>query len=159
MYSRIIKYEDYNGVEKEKECFFHLNQAEVIKLIVSTDGDYTLDKMMEQLIKERNGKEIMKIFDNLIKMSYGMKSLDGDRFVKSDAITEAFVQSEAYSVLFSELVTDAKKAAEFVNGIIPKKMSDEINKIIAENPQAIPDSIKGYVPEIGVTPQPFDGLQ
>lgn len=165
MYSRIIKYEDYNGVEKEKEFLFHLNKAECIKLVTATEGDYTLDKMVDQLIKEHNGKEIIKIFDNLIKMSYGVKSVDGERFIKSEEITDAFVQSEAYSVLFSELVTDAKKAAEFFNGIIPKKMADDINKIMAENPDAIPDNLKDYMPGItppaaGTTmPIPFDGSQ
>lgn len=147
MYSRTIKYEDYDGNQREKKCFFHLNQAEIIKWL-TTSGDYTLDKLLEKLMKERNGKEIMRIFDDLIRRSYGEKSLDGDRFIKTQELVDSFVQTEAYSVLFTELVTDAKKAAEFVNGIIPKKLSEEIGKIMAENPDGIPDSIKDYAPGI-----------
>lgn len=144
MLVRKIEYEDYNGVKKEKEFYFNLNQAEAMKWLL-TSGDYTLDKVMYRLMEQRNGKEIIGIFDNLIKMSYGQKSLDGEQFVKNQEILDAFVQSEAYSVLFVELVTDAKKAAEFINGIIPKKLSDDINKILEENPEAIPDDLKEYV--------------
>lgn len=145
MYRKLIEYEDYNGNNRTKECLFHLNQAEIIKWL-TTSGDYTLDKLLERLMEKRNGKEIMNIFDGLIRSAYGEKSLDGDRFVKNQDLVDAFVQTEAYSVLFTEVVTDAKKAAEFVNGIIPKKLSDEINKIMAENPDGIPDAIKDYMP-------------
>ena len=52
--------------------------------------------------------------------SYGEKSADGKRFIKTPEIAEAFSQTEAYSVLFMELATNADSAAAFVNGIIPK---------------------------------------
>ena len=44
-----------------------------------------------------------------------------------------------------ELVGDAKKAAEFFNGILPDDLSDAINKAISENPENIPDVLKDYV--------------
>ena len=47
------------------------------------------------------------------------KSPDGKRFIKSEELSTAFSQTEAYSQLFMELATDADAAAKFVNGIIP----------------------------------------
>lgn len=52
---------------------------------------------------------------------YGEKSPDGKRFVKSEELSTAFSQTEAYSQLYMELATDADKAAEFINGVIPNK--------------------------------------
>ena len=63
---------------------------------------------------------IIKVFKELVLKAYGEKSPDGKRFIKSDELSTAFAQTEAYSELFMKLATDDKAAADFVNGIIPK---------------------------------------
>lgn len=97
------------------------------------------------MVKERNGREIMNTFSDLIYRSYGKKSLDGRRFDKTEEAKRDFMETEAYSVLFTEIVTDAKKAAEFFNGVIPKDMAADIERIMKENPDAIPDELKDYM--------------
>lgn len=145
MLIKSITFEDYNGNEITKEFYFNLNKAEIIKWL-TTDGDYTLDKKLERLFQAGNGKQLMETFDELIRTSYGIVSLDGIRFEKSEEILNSFVQTDAYSVLFTELVTDAKKAADFVQAIIPKDMAAEIEKIMEENPEGIPAEIRDYLP-------------
>lgn len=140
MLKKTIEFEDYDGNMRKEDHYFNLNKAEVIKWLTTT-GDYTLDKVLDRLSTERNGKKIMEIFEGLIHLSYGKKSLDGRKFEKTDEIWNDFYQTEAYSVLFTELVTDARKAAEFVNQIIPKSLSNEVEKIIKENPQVLPGSV------------------
>lgn len=144
MLKRIIEYVDYEGNNRKEEFYFNLNKAEVIKWITTTGG-YTLDKLVLRLTTERNGKKIMEIFDNLLKISYGKKSLDGRKFEKSDEIWKDFAETEAYSQIFTELVTDAKKAADFINAVIPKELSDEIAKIMEQYPDGIPDELKDYI--------------
>lgn len=148
MYKKTIKYRDYDGNERADDCYFNLNEAEIIEWL-TTSGDYTLDKLLEKLAKERNGKEIMRIFKDLIYRSYGEKSLDGRRFTKTPEVKANFMETEAYSVLFTELVTDAKAAAEFISKVIPSDLSSEVQKIMNENPDGIPDSIKEYIPATG----------
>lgn len=143
MYKKTITFTDYNGENRTEDFFFNLSKADVIKWL-TTSGDYTLDKVLERLSKERNGKKIMEIFEDLIHRSYGQKSIDGRKFEKTEEIWNDFYQTEAYSVLFTELVTDAKKASEFVNKIIPKDLADEVEKIIKDNPDSIPDELKDY---------------
>lgn len=149
MYKKTIEFTDYNDIVRKEDHYFHLNKAEVIKWL-TTSGDYTLDKVLERLSTERNGKKIMEIFEDLIHRSYGRKSLDGRKFEKTEEIWNDFYQTEAYSVLFTELVTDAKKAADFVNRIIPKDLADEVEKIIKENPDGIPDAMKDYTGPVGI---------
>lgn len=145
MYKRTITYEDYEGNKRTEDFYFNLSKAELLKWMV-TNGDYTIDKVLMRLVEERNGKKIMAAMDELISLSYGRKSLDGRRFEKSEELWKDFKETEAYSTLFMELVTDAKKAGEFVNGIIPEKLAKQITEEFEKNPQGIPAEIKDYVP-------------
>lgn len=145
MYAKQIEFTDYEGNKRNETHYFNLNKAELTKWL-TTSGDYTLDKVLQRLSTERNGKKIMEIFEDLIKKSYGKKSLDGRKFEKTEEIWNDFYQTEAYSALFMELVTDAKKAADFVNKVIPKDLADEVEKIIKNNPEGLPDNLKDYVP-------------
>lgn len=137
MFCKEITFTDYNGREVTDKFYFNLNKAEIIQWL-STSGEYTLDKVLEEIARKGNVKRIMEIFADLIQRSYGEKSLDGRRFMKNKELVEAFVETEAYSNLFVELVTDANKAAEFINSIIPSDMALEVTKLMKENPEALP---------------------
>lgn len=143
MLKRTITFFDYDNNKRTEDFYFNMNKSEVIKWL-TTSGDYTLDKVMDRLTKTRNGKEIMRIFEEMIKISYGEKSLDGRKFEKSEEIWNNFYQTEAYSELFTELVTDAAKAADFFNGIIPKELGDEVKKIMEQYPDGVPAELKDY---------------
>lgn len=144
MYKKKVSYEDYDGNQREEELMFNMNKAEVYQWLLC-NGGYTLDKLLLKLQGEGRGKDIMDIFDDLILRSYGKKSVDGRRFDKTPEIVADFKATEAYSIVFTELVTDAKKAAEFINGIFPKDLRNDISKILEENPEGIPDEVKDYL--------------
>ena len=149
MLKKTITYEDYDGNKRTEDFYFNLNKAETIQWLTTT-GDYTLDKVFQRLANERNGKEIMNIFRDFIYRSFGKKSLDGRRFDKSEEAKRDFMETEAFSILFSEIVLDAKKAAEFIKAVLPKDFTDDIDKVISENPDAIPDEYKDYIDAIKV---------
>ena len=117
MLKKTISYTDYNGNQRTEDFRFNLTRAEVMEMELSTTGG--LAEMIERIIAEQNLPEIIKIFKDLILKAYGQVSPDGKRFVKTDELRAEFSQTEAYSILFMELATDAKAAADFVNGIIP----------------------------------------
>jgi hypothetical protein len=144
MLAKTITYTDYEGTERTETHYFNLNKAELTKWLTTT-GEYTLDKVLLRLAQERNGAKIMENFEDLIHRSYGRKSLDGRKFEKNEDIWLDFYQSEAFSELFMEIVTDANKAAAFINGIIPKELADEVEKTINENKDGIPEEIKDYI--------------
>lgn len=144
MFKKTIKYEDYNGIQREEDFYFHLNKAEMLELQLTKEGGF--EAYLEGIIKAENTTELIKFFKELILMSYGVKSEDGKRFMKSDALREEFSQTEAFSELFTELATDDEAAANFVNGIFPQsqRLSDaelEKARIDAEN------RIKSLAPE------------
>lgn len=125
MLKRTITYEDYDGNTHTEDFYFNLSKAELIEIEASTPGGVAAK--LEKISKDNNGAEIIKTFKDIILKSYGVKSEDGKRFVKSEEISKAFEETEAYSELFYELALDADKAAAFVNGIMPRKLIEEAN--------------------------------
>lgn len=116
-----IKYVDFDDNEKSEDFYFNLTMAEVTEMETSTEGG--LAKMLEKIVAEQDSKRIMEIFKDIILRSYGEKSPDGKRFIKNKEIRDSFSNTEAYSELFMSLATDAEKASEFINGILPKNLN------------------------------------
>jgi len=123
MLKKTITYTDFNGLERTEDFYFHLSQAEILEMELGTVG--SLSAMMYKIIAANDTSELINIFKEMVLKAYGEKSGDGRRFVKSKEISDGFSQTEAYSQLFMSLATDAKLAADFVNGMIPSKMGSE----------------------------------
>ena len=119
MLKKTITYSDYNGVERTEDFYFNLSKAEAMEMEMSTSGG--LAEMITRVVSAQDTPSIVKIFKDLVLKAYGVKSPDGRRFMKSEELATEFSQTEAYSILFMELATDAKAAADFVNGVIPNE--------------------------------------
>lgn len=117
MLKKEIEYVDYNGVNRKETHYFNLSKAEIMEMEMSTVGGFA--EMIQKVVDAQDTPSIIRIFKDLILKAYGEKSPDGKRFIKSDELSTAFSQTEAYSVLFMELATNAESAAAFVNGIVP----------------------------------------
>ena len=122
MIKKTITYTDFNGTTRTETFCFHLSQAETIEFECSESGGIT--KLIEKIIATQDNVKLVDIFKDLIRRSYGEISPDGRRFCKTDdngrPLFQQFEETEAYSILFMELATDDKKAAEFIKGIIPE---------------------------------------
>ena len=123
MLKKTITYTDYEGVERTEDFYFNLTKAELIEMNLSEKGG--LEKKLQKITAELDGKEIITVFKSLILKAYGEKSADGKRFVKSEELSKEFSETPAYDALFMELVTDADAAAKFVNGIVPADISSQ----------------------------------
>lgn len=120
MLKKTITYTDFNGTERTEDFYFNLTKAEIMEMELSIAGGLT--EMINRIVAAQDGPSLVKMFKELVLKAHGEKSPDGKRFIKSAEISEAFSQTEAYSILFMELATDAEAAAKFVNGIVPADM-------------------------------------
>ena len=127
MLKKTIEYQDFNGQTVVEDYYFHLTKADLIELEMAHKGG--LHQYLQNIVDSEDGKAIIAEFKQLILMSYGKKSEDGRRFIKTQEMRDEFLSSEAYSTLFLELCTKADKAAEFVNGIVPAGLDAEIAKL------------------------------
>lgn len=126
MVKKTITYVDYNGTERTEDFYFNLTEAEAAEMELSVEGG--LSAMIEKIAKEKNVPQVVKIFKELLLRTYGEKSADGRRFIKSEELSTAFSQTEAYSILFMELGSDPEKAAAFMNAIIPASLREKADK-------------------------------
>lgn len=147
MLKKTITYKDFNDEEVSEDHFFHLSTAELVELEMSYEGG--LSVAMQRIIDAEDGGAIIREFKKIILGSYGKRSADGRRFVKTQELRDEFESSEAYSTLFMELVTDAGAAADFVNGIIPANLKEDMAKVVKTDLNVVPDT-----PEIEEQPQP-----
>lgn len=121
-----ISYTDYNGNQRSEDFYFNLNKGEIFNMQFGTEGG--LDKAIQKIIQTEDTPKIVKIFQDIILNAYGVKSDDGRRFIKSEELSTEFKQTEAYSELLMELVSDEKKAADFINALMPKDLAEEAQK-------------------------------
>lgn len=126
MYIKKLTYTDYNGEERTETAYFNLTEAELAELNLSTDGGY--QEHLRRIVDARDVPSLAKEFKRLIKLSYGVKSPDGRRFIKNDTLVEEFLETEAYSQFFMELVTNEDAVTEFVMNIIPEKYRSQIEE-------------------------------
>lgn len=126
MLKKTITYTDYNGVERTEDFYFNLTPSEITEMELG--GDESLSSTIERISKSKDIPSIVRMFKGIILKAYGEKTADGKRFVKSEEISTAFSQTEAYSELFMELATDSDAAAAFLNAIIPNEALDKIQK-------------------------------
>ena len=126
MYAKTIKYEDYNGNQREETFYFNLSKAEIIDLEWRTPGG--LENHFKKILETLNGQQLADTFKMLIQKSYGVKDPEGRRFIKNEEVLKNFTETEAYSELYMQLATDDKAAAEFVNGIFPKDIVEQAKK-------------------------------
>lgn len=136
MLKKAITYKDYNNVERTDIFYFNLTKAELIEFELKQEGG--MGAYLTRIAESNDNKEIIETFKEIILLAIGEKSEDGRYFRKNDTIRENFAASEAYSELFIELATDAKKAAEFITGVVPAELIEGIpNLPDSEEPKLI----------------------
>ena len=126
MLKKTITYTDYNGVVRTEDFLFNLTKTELMKWDLKTPGG--LAARLERISQKVDVPSLTAFIEDLIDKSYGIKSEDGVRFIKDENLSKMFTQTEAYDQLFVDLLSHEKKTAEFINGIIPKELADQVKK-------------------------------
>lgn len=121
MIKKTVTYMDYNGVERTEDFYFNLTKAEVAEMEMSVEGGFS--KMLEEIVASKDNVKIVSLFKQMVLKAYGEKSADGRRFMKSEEISKAFSETEAYSEIFMSLALNESEAAAFVNGIMPANIN------------------------------------
>ena len=137
MFVKKIKFEDFNGVEREQSFYFHLMESELLELQASIGGE-GFTEYVKRIINTNDTPKLAELFKKLILMSYGEKSDDGMTFVKNDPIrgklSDWFAQTQAYSELYTSLISDEKEAVEFFNRVIPARLAEKVAAEQGTNP-------------------------
>lgn len=141
MFSKTVEFEDFNGVKTSKVFYFHLSKAELMSMM--GDGDAMMQRI-QRIIAAKDIKAILEEFRALIQLAAGIRSEDGQRFIKTPEAQSELFDSPAYDELLMELCTKADASADFVRQLIPEKLQKEMQAQME----------KGSGPSKGV-PNPF----
>ena len=93
------------------------------------------------LVEKLGNKGIKDFVKRIVEKSYGVKSSDGKRFIKSADLFTEFSQTPAYSNFMMKLLRDDEAASNFINGVIPPELAVKItaNKTgsVANKPELV----------------------
>ena len=126
MISYTIKYTDLFDNEAEDKVYFHLTKDEVYDLIA--ERRKTLLGQASRIQEDQDFLEGYQFVRDIVLRSYGERSDDGKRFIKTEEATTAFRQSLLFDEVLEKIFESDKSADAFVNAVMPPKMVELINK-------------------------------
>lgn len=142
MLKKSITFEDLDGNEVTEDFYFNLSTAEIVEMEQSHGG---LTQHLQSVIDGGKGDAIYAAIKMVIQKTVGCRSEDGKRFNKSPEVVQAFMETDAYSVLLAEFLMDTGAFTEFMLGVLPNKVSSKIDLSAITN-AGLP--VPALVPEI-----------
>lgn len=126
MLKQTVKYTDFDDNECSEVLYFNLTKTELTENMNLKDE---LEKIQEDFtgdearpLEEHEIRRILDLVKTFMRLSYGIRSDDGKRFVKTPDIWEEFTQTAAYDAFLFGLFETPSKAVEFMTGILPKDL-------------------------------------
>lgn len=135
MFKKTVEFEDFDGNKQRRDFYFHISKVEFLGMAANGNE---MHKRIQGLIETKDSSGILHEVRELIKMSVGVRSEDGVRFIKDSEAQSSLLDSPAFDELLMEMATDPQALLEFVRQLIPEKMQkqmlDQMKKQVSENP-------------------------
>lgn len=147
MFKKTVNYTDFNGNPASKDFYFHMSKAEFLEMAAA--GNEMMERI-QRIIDAKDMKALLHEFREIIWMSVGVRSEDGQLFVKDNAAKAQLFESPAYDELLMELCTKADASADFVKQLIPEQMQKEMQgqlKQISANAEGAEDPRPAWLKE------------
>lgn len=159
MLKQTVSYFDFDDNPSQETLYFNLTKSELADNIHLRDELEEMQKVFSTEKKELSTGEITQLIDlvkTIMRLSYGIRSADGKRFIKSDEQWTEFTQTAAYDEFLYSLFEDPNKAVLFMTGILPKGVRETVDAEIAKTGTA--DDISQRVQQLKSDPEPDSAL-
>lgn len=133
MIKKTVTYEDIEGNKRTEDFYFNLTKAELSEMASSEEGGF--ENYLKRIVETQDANKMINIIKDIIAKSYGVRTDDGKFFRKSKELSEAFLGSDAYSEVFMDIASNPEKANEFMLGILPTSIREEVTKNLQSNQQ------------------------
>jgi hypothetical protein len=124
MFKKTISYKNFNDEERTKDFYFHLTKSELLELA----GAGGMQERVNRMIATQDQVAIMQELRSIVNLAIGVRSEDGETFIKNDEIRAQLMFSPAYDELLMSLMMDPNAAAEFINNLMPKDMQEKLKE-------------------------------
>lgn len=139
MVKKTLTYNDFEGHEVTKDFYFNISKMEFREMDRKIPGG--LQNLIDTIKVEKDENRMLDLMTILILASYGEKAEDG-RFIKEDPygrkLSSYFKISEAWDVLFMNLLQNEQELTEFLTGIVPKDIAESAKEQIEKEKNALP---------------------
>lgn len=148
MLKKDITYENFDGDMVTDTHYFNINKSEIVELELEYEGG--IEGFFAKIIATKNEKELWNQFKRIVLMSYGEKSEDGKRFIKTEELGKEFSQTLAFDALLMEFMTSEDALVEFIIGALPR----EVGRAVAEKAKADGLSVPESASPLATLPAP-----
>lgn len=139
MLKQTVSYFDFDDNPSQETLYFNLTKTELADNISLRDELEDMQKIFSGDKKELATEEITRLIDlvkTIMRLSYGVRSADGKRFIKNEDQWTEFTQTAAYDAFLYSLFEDPNKAVLFMTGILPKDVRSAVDAEIAKTSTA-----------------------
>jgi hypothetical protein len=162
MIRKEIQFKNYNDETEKGVFYFNMSKGELVMQQMGAIDQHTesFQDKLEKIAKNLQGQALVNTLKEIIFDAYGEKTTDGKNFVKvrnGVHLVENFLSSGAYSELIVELLSSADGMAEFVNGLMPADLRDQVNQEVNRQQAARERSqsgLQGYQKKQESAPKP-----
>lgn len=155
MLKKTITYTDFDDKQVTETLHFNLTKTELLDAAGIKAEFEEVERKISGVERELEIPEIQMILNvvkKLTQLSYGVRSDDGKRFIKTEQTWVEFTQSPAYDAFLMGLFQNPKEAIAFMTGIMPADIREEtlrkvnltdlqqgiVEKLTATGPEAVP---------------------
>ena len=115
MLKETMTYVNFDGEEVTEDLYFNLSTVELHRANAKYGGN--IEEEIKRIIANDEAEKMVEILEYIILTSYGVKSPDGKRFIKTKEDRENFEYSIAYAELFTSILMSPQKAKSFAEGL------------------------------------------
>lgn len=126
MLKQSVSYTDFDDNECVETLYFNLTKTELTDNLNLKDE---LEKIQQDFtgqpkrnLEEHEIRRILDLVKTFMRLSYGIRSEDGKRFIKTPEIWTEFTQTAAYDSFLFGLFETPSNALAFMTGILPKDL-------------------------------------
>lgn len=123
-----ITHNNFDGNVVTSVLHFNLNRVEVGEMLYLMPRFERFQQIFDEPERDLTREEITEMLELvkiIMRKAYGIRSDDGERFIKSDEIWERFTQTNAYDAFLFSLFESPTKADEWMKGLMPKQLIDQ----------------------------------
>ena len=151
MLKKTIKFQDLEGNTLSEDFYFNLSKAELAEMEIVESKNGGMKALLEQIVREEDGKKVLELLKQIVKLSYGVRSDDNRRFIKTEEAWEDFKHTDAHSELLFEMYTNAHAASAFMKGISPVDIQEKALETEGLTPEEIREkaieAMQGHKPK------------
>lgn len=133
MLKQTISYTDFDDNVQQETLYFNLTKSEIAENLHLKEELEDIQERFSGELRELEVEDVQRILNlvkTLMRLSYGVRSNDGKRFVKTPELWTEFTQTAAYDEFLYSLFQDQSKAIGFMTGILPKELRGGVAEAI-----------------------------